>query len=100
MADKRVATVVNRERLEPSGAQDLARRAEALAKRVARERLDDPTGDQRGKERLVGAGALPQPLVLSLGEVLERPHVARAISEARRSSGCPTGGVVDAFPYL
>jgi hypothetical protein len=36
MADKRVAPVVNRQHLEPSGAEHLARGPEALAERVTR----------------------------------------------------------------
>jgi hypothetical protein len=59
VAYKRVAPVVNRQRLEPRSAQDPAGRAEPLPQRVARERFDDATRNQRRQERLVvlGAGA-------------------------------------------
>jgi hypothetical protein len=47
------------QRLQASGAEHPARRAEALPQRVARERFDDATRNQRRQERLVvlGAGA-------------------------------------------
>ena len=59
MADKRVATVVDGQSVVSGGAEDRARRSESLAKRVAGERLDGATRNQRSQERLVvfGAGA-------------------------------------------
>ena len=57
MADKRVSAVVDRQRLEPSGAKDPTRCPKPLTQRVARERLDDATGNQRREKRLVALGA-------------------------------------------
>ena len=53
VADKCVAAVVIRQRLETSGAERLARPSESLAERVTRERLRGATGYQRRQERLV-----------------------------------------------
>jgi hypothetical protein len=58
VAGKRVSAGMNRQRLEPRGAVHLARAADPLSQRVARERLHPAAWDQRGEEGLVGAGTL------------------------------------------
>ena len=50
VAYKHVPAVVDGERLESSGTEHLACGAEALAERVAGERLASPTGDQGGQD--------------------------------------------------
>ena len=75
VADERVTAVVNRQRLEPCGSQDLAGRAEALAKCVPRECLHSTAGNQRFEEWLVCLGAVPKAVYLPCREVFERPGV-------------------------
>jgi hypothetical protein len=57
VADKRVAAVMDGQCFQAGGAERLARRAEPLARRAARERFHGAAGNQRRQERLVVFGA-------------------------------------------
>jgi hypothetical protein len=83
VADNGVASVVARERLQPRGAENLARSAESLAERVARERYEGAAGDQRSEKRFVGVGAMPKTCILPTGEVFQRPRVPTERNDPR-----------------